>query len=103
METFAAVYTSDLSRAHDTARLIVAANENDSDVDRIRTTDMARERCFGVLEGKGVVEFSKEAKEAGMTKKPWKFTPEGAETVEQVRARAKMFFKVGQNSNTSDC
>lgn len=55
-----------------------------------------RERRFGVLEGQSVTKFRSEAKSVcGQSGQWWKYTPQGGETIEEVKERAKKFFQVG--------
>ena len=83
-EAVAAVYSSDLERAHQTARAIAAAQGLE-----VRAHAGLRERHFGVFQGKTWTELEVEAPEAA---RAWRerlpeFAPEGGETLLQLRAR----------------
>ncbi len=81
---FAALYSSDLMRAHDTASAV--AEQLDL---RVRTEPGVRERCFGVLEGVDLEQMDQLQPEAARS---WKSREansplEGGETLGQFRAR----------------
>ncbi|XP_071136303.1 uncharacterized protein [Mytilus edulis] len=88
-ECFTHIFSSDLSRASQTAQTIL-------DVNKIKKADVLqdkrlRERKFGMLEGKCSKDFIEAARAAN--KKPvHTYTPPGGETLEQLRERAKSFF-----------
>lgn len=84
-EDISTLYTSDLTRAHDTA-LAIAAPVPSRKV--IPTTGL-RERGFGIFEGKTYAQLDAEAPEAA---RRWRqrdvdFAPEGGETLIQLRER----------------
>lgn len=81
------IYSSDLSRALDTAK--IALKEHQS---RIQTDRRLRERGFGSLEGKSIDELKRLALQNGIPpSKLSQFTPEGGETLEQVNQRVVDF------------
>ena len=55
---------------------------------------LIRERSFGVMENKPLIEYANAAKEAGL-KNAYLFVPDGGESAVQVRERAKIVLKVG--------
>ncbi|XP_007902363.1 fructose-2,6-bisphosphatase TIGAR [Callorhinchus milii] len=86
---FTHVFSSDLQRAKQTASTILLKNNHGSDLELILDQRL-RERNYGIAEGKPLSDLRAMAKAAGQ-KCPY-FTPPGAETVEEVQARAKEFF-----------
>jgi probable phosphoglycerate mutase len=83
-EAIAAVYSSDLSRAHQTASAIAAAQGLE-----VQTSARLRERDFGALQGRTWAELEIEAPEAALA---WRtrvpdFAPGGGETLLQLRER----------------
>ena len=83
-EPIAAIYSSDLARAHQTARAIAAAQGLD-----VRPHVGLRERHFGAFQGKTWTELEVEEPEATLawrTRVP-EFAPGGGETLLQLRAR----------------
>ncbi|XP_052807548.1 uncharacterized protein LOC128236610 [Mya arenaria] len=87
-ERFTHIFSSDLSRASDTAKIIAQANKvclSDIILDK-----RLRERKFGELEGKQSKELMHMVKKA--KKKYLDYTPPGAESCLQLRERAKSFF-----------
>lgn len=83
-EPLAAVYTSDLQRAHATAQAIAQANGAP-----LVAEPGLRERCFGQLEGRTFVEIETELPEQA---RRWRqrdphFAPEGGESLTLLRAR----------------
>ncbi len=83
-EPLAAIYTSDLQRAHATAQAIATA----TGAPLVADTSL-RERCFGTLEGRTFVEIETELPEQA---RRWRqrdphFAPEGGETLLQVHSR----------------
>lgn len=85
---FTHVFSSDLQRAKQTASTIVLKNSHGSKLEIICDTRL-RERKYGIVEGKPLNELRAMAKAAG-EKCPF-FTPPGAETVDEVQARAEDF------------
>ncbi|XP_067860977.1 probable fructose-2,6-bisphosphatase TIGAR A [Heptranchias perlo] len=85
---FTHVFSSDLQRAKQTASAIVLKNSCGHKLEIICDPRL-RERKYGIVEGKPRSELKALAKAAGQ-KCPY-FTPPGAETVEEVQARAKEF------------
>ncbi len=55
---------------------------------------LLRERSFGIMEGKTIGEFKELAIAAGLQDNPFSYTPEGGETIDNIRIRAGNFFKV---------
>lgn len=85
--SFTHVYASDLSRALETAQLVIGDKQS------IITDKRLRERAFGVVEGKSIESYRAAAREAGFKEKELSyFTPEGGETLPQVNQRVKAFF-----------
>jgi broad specificity phosphatase PhoE len=83
--TFDTVFSSDLSRAHETCQIICPENE-------IVIDCRLRERGYGVMEGKSLKELRAAAEAAGFNEKTYsKFLPPGAESLEQVRIRIQDF------------
>ena len=83
-ERLAAVYTSDLQRAHATAQAIAQASGAP-----LVSEPGLRERCFGQLEGRTFVEIETELPEQA---RRWRqrdphFAPEGGETLLQLQSR----------------
>ncbi|XP_072327607.1 fructose-2,6-bisphosphatase TIGAR-like [Scyliorhinus torazame] len=85
---FSHVFSSDLQRAKQTASAIVL-NSCGRELEIICDVRL-RERKYGIVEGKPLTELRALAKAAGQ--KCPNFTPPGAETVDDVQARAKDFF-----------
>lgn len=88
-ERFTHIFSSDLSRAYETAKIICNTNR----VCRCEITldTKLRERKFGSAEGKTSKELHIAAKRA--KKRYIDFTPPGAETVLEVQERVRSFFK----------
>ncbi|XP_054159106.1 probable fructose-2,6-bisphosphatase TIGAR A [Oppia nitens] len=83
---FQLIFSSDLSRALDTAKIVVKNDE------RIQTDTLLRERCFGTIEGNSLDHLKAVAKEHGFPPKPLpEFTPEGGESLEDVSRRVVDF------------
>ncbi|KAH3739099.1 uncharacterized protein LOC127851900 [Dreissena polymorpha] len=87
-ERFTHIFSSDLCRATETARIISEANK----VCRCQVTmdKRLRERKFGSLEGKSKKELMQQVKKA--KRRYEDFTPSGAESYREVRERARLFF-----------
>lgn len=80
------VFSSDLSRAHETCQLIVGPAKE------VVIDGRLRERAFGTIEGKSVEAFKEEAILAGHNERNYSsFTPPGAETLSQVNERVRNF------------
>jgi len=96
--SFLAAYSSDLSRARETAEIILKEMaEAGIQAPELRTDVALRERCFGECEGRPVPAFAEESKagyEAQGVAEQWMYTPEGGETVEEVNKRAESFWQV---------
>lgn len=89
-EKFTHIFASDLSRAARTAQIIAEAS-TECHCSVIQKDPRLRERKFGIYEGKTFTELFAAAKESN---KKWSdFTPEGAETYDEVRFRARDFFR----------
>ncbi|XP_013413023.1 fructose-2,6-bisphosphatase TIGAR isoform X2 [Lingula anatina] len=88
-EPFTHVFSSDLSRARQTAQIIVEGSK--ACKCPISQDARLRERKFGIMEGKCVKEHKEMAQKAGKTVVT--YTPLGAETTEQVRQRVILFFQ----------
>jgi len=87
-EAIARIYTSDLSRAHDTARAIAQAAAN-ADARAVQLHTGLRERGFGIFEGQTHAEIAARWPEDNTR---WKqrephFAPSGGETPMQLRER----------------
>ncbi|MET0312580.1 MAG: histidine phosphatase family protein [Burkholderiaceae bacterium] len=83
-EEVAAVYTSDLSRAHETARFVAGALGHET-----VTHQGLRERAFGIFEGRTFKEIETTWPEDSerWRKRESGFAPEGGESLEQLHAR----------------
>lgn len=86
-DTFTHIFSSDLSRAAQTAQAIADANPCTCS---IKQDKRLRERKFGKFEGKTFTELFEEAK--NHNKKWTDYVPEGGETYNEVRVRAECFF-----------
>ncbi|KAK7497271.1 hypothetical protein BaRGS_00011565 [Batillaria attramentaria] len=88
-EHFTHIFASDLKRASQTAQAIAEANTACSC--SVRLDSRLRERKFGVFEGRTFKDLTAAAKNS---KVHWAdFTPDGAETFQNVRDRARQFFR----------
>ncbi|KAK7107141.1 uncharacterized protein [Littorina saxatilis] len=88
-DNFTHIFASDLSRAAQTAGAIAEANA--ACHCSVQHDRRLRERTFGEFEGKTFKELIAAAQKSN---KKWPdFTPKGAESVEEVRFRAKAFFQ----------
>ncbi|XP_022251815.1 fructose-2,6-bisphosphatase TIGAR-like isoform X2 [Limulus polyphemus] len=83
------VFTSDLSRAAQTADIIMKRSQVDKG--SLVKDERLRERKFGTVEGKSFKYLKQAAKEINDT--PGSFTPSGGESVHQLRQRVMAFFK----------
>uniref|UniRef100_A0A646QJ07 Fructose-2,6-bisphosphatase TIGAR n=1 Tax=Hemiscolopendra marginata TaxID=943146 RepID=A0A646QJ07_9MYRI len=83
------IFASDLSRAKQTAQTIL--EKSHYSVGPIVQDPRLRERKFGEVEGKTFNELKRLARRANQSVPS--FTPSGAETVQQVRHRAVLFFQ----------
>ncbi|GFS17967.1 fructose-2,6-bisphosphatase TIGAR [Elysia marginata] len=88
-QRFTHVFSSDLARAANTARKILAENTNTTC--NLTLDQRLRERGFGHLEGRPFTDYKKAQEESGVSHEM--FTPEGGETIDQVYHRAKDFFR----------
>ena len=88
---FDLAFTSDLSRANETCDIIL----REAKVEK-RKRESLRERKFGDLEGKPIEDFQAAAAASsdGKLKHWWHFTPNGGESLEDVRLRSGKFFNV---------
>ncbi|XP_063303866.1 fructose-2,6-bisphosphatase TIGAR [Pelobates fuscus] len=87
---FTHVFSSDLIRAKQTACIIMKNNQLCEPI-AIKYDCRLRERRYGIAEGRPLSELKAMAKQSGQQCPS--YTPPGGETLEQVRARAKDFFK----------
>uniref|UniRef100_H2YWV2 Uncharacterized protein n=1 Tax=Ciona savignyi TaxID=51511 RepID=H2YWV2_CIOSA len=101
-ESFSHIYSSDLSRAFQTCvhtlqqnkhavSQVESQNELNHVEDLITVNAMLRERKFGCMEGKHWHELYRAERQSDVTEGE-DFVPEGAESVNDVRIRAKGFF-----------
>lgn len=82
---FDEAYSSDLSRALETAKLAIDMP--------IKIDKRLRERAFGTIEGQHVNTYRDEARKSGLKEKDLSYyTPQGAETLQEVNGRVKAFF-----------
>ncbi|MGE0131843.1 MAG: histidine phosphatase family protein [Blastocatellales bacterium] len=81
---FDAIYSSDARRAADTAR-IIARHQSAP----LQLSAELRERRMGVFQGRPAAEFEQALAKSGLPASD--FTPEGGETLEQLRDRATSF------------
>ncbi|KAL5009620.1 hypothetical protein ScPMuIL_011925 [Solemya velum] len=88
-DNFTQIFASDLARAHQTAQAIFDINKVCS-CDIIRDKRL-RERKFGSVEGHSFQDLAAAASKANSS--ILQYTPAGAETVDQLRERARTFFK----------
>ncbi|XP_069138546.1 uncharacterized protein [Argopecten irradians] len=88
-ENFTHVFSSDLSRANQTAQVIMEGNSVCHST--VITDKRLRERKFGALEGKSHNELIAAAKKANTNVAS--YTPPGAETNLQMQERAMSFFR----------
>lgn len=87
-EKFNKIYSSDLSRAHETCQIIC------NDKYTILKNQLLRERSFGVLQGTPLDNLREEAFKAGFDESNFtQFRPEGGETMEEVFERLVKFCK----------
>jgi len=107
-EIFDIVYTSDLKRAKQTASIIVHENTKiEKDDDNFVELALLRERDFGAAEGISGLELAANAAKEGFKLQKMflqDYTPEGAETHDDVRRRAESFLdrvcELAKNSDT---
>ena len=104
IKKFDLIYSSDLSRAYDTCKELILGSPVDSlnvpvqtdhtkltcSLDSIKTDTRLRERFFGSIQGQSLSYLQKLAKEAGKTVVD--YTPNGGESLEDVRNRVLDFF-----------
>lgn len=90
-EEFDSVYASTLSRAAETANLIVGQNPDAYKVDNIKRDNLLRERHFGVFENRSFDELV--AAETAAGNGFGNFDPEGAETNRTMEDRIETFLK----------
>ena len=91
-ETIARIYTSDLSRAHDTARAIAAAGVHQPGARTVHLHTGLRERGFGIFEGQTHAEIAEKWPEENAR---WKqrephFAPSGGESPTQLIERVAL-------------
>eukprot|EP00095_Tigriopus_kingsejongensis_P010896 maker-scaffold348_size200312-snap-gene-0.25 protein:Tk10896 transcript:maker-scaffold348_size200312-snap-gene-0.25-mRNA-1 annotation:"probable fructose- -bisphosphatase tigar-like" len=87
---FDAAYSSDLSRAFETAEIILANNKTGL-YGGIWKCYTLRERGTGVMQGQSSNLLLEEAKDSGIP--AYMYTPEGGETLEMMTHRAALFFE----------
>ena len=85
-ENIDVIYSSDLTRAKQTAREIAHYHDVPLYYDK-----RIREKCYGIFERKKISTLAKAEKQAG--KRYILFTPKGGESYKQVQKRASSFFK----------
>lgn len=94
-ESFTLAYSSDLSRALETCKLLLlqnipASNGTGVGINDIITDSNIRERCYGIMEGRTREEYEALAQSSGLTRAD--FVPQGAETILELGDRAESFF-----------
>lgn len=87
---FDAAYSSDLSRAYETAEIVLSNNKLGLN-GGIWKCYTLRERGTGVMQGQSSNLLLEEAKERGIP--AYKYTPQGGETLEMMTYRAALFFE----------
>lgn len=87
---FDACYSSDLSRAYETADIVLRGNAHVFE-DGIWTCLTLRERGVGVLSGANIQQLKDEAQAMGVP--AFQYTPRGGETLAQMARRAELFFE----------
>ena len=86
------VFSSDLSRAYDTASAIVRENQHFTNESRIEKYASLQERHFGVAEKTMIFQHYHNAKQAGFTRRTLThYVPEGGESDDDVRKRVAAF------------
>lgn len=88
-QSYTHVFSSDLLRAKQTVQMVVDKNQHTKCA--VVHDVKLRERKFGELEGKTFNELKKLARRANQSVS--NFTPVGAETIQQVHHRARLFFQ----------
>lgn len=90
---FFCVYSSDLDRALETCKLVLSENNflrNEKVKPEIKLDKRLRERTFGCMEGRPVVDLLNAARDSHLSVA--EFTAEGGETLQDLKDRAKDFF-----------
>lgn len=108
IEEYSIAYSSDLSRAYDTCRVILSDSpqaKSGASLKDIRTDVRLRERSFGPLEGQSLDALIKLAKEHNTS--VVNFVPEGGESPEDIRRRVRNFVETrlleeAQKESTDD-
>jgi alpha-ribazole phosphatase len=88
-------FSSDLMRAQITAQSIVAGFSNLS----LKCSELLRERCFGIFEGKSYIEYRNHA---GTKHETLEFKPEQGESLAEVNSRALAAIKLLRSSKSKN-
>ena len=93
------MYSSDLGRAHDTAKIIVSQNQVNSDDSNIKQTELAREQHLPGFEHKPVQAYWDNLTALGYTSIPRDFKVEGGESRnDMVERSGKLILQIAEEA-----